>query len=595
MNIYSQENEKIFSNIVPNRYKNFIDINSNYNNDIYSDLSNPLKNDSQNNKIKHIKKLNYNKTTFGNNNLYYKKRHHKLNSNRHNDIYYNNSKINTFQTKSMDYPLIDVELEFKILKNKIIELNKLSCPKNNINFNKKRYSLQKNKCITDDNINLKEHFKYMNIYEKSILPVNNNINNNKYEQINIKKKQKSKKISNKSELKLNNFTNTMPNLIKEDNFDNNAREKENREEIDDTDDELSELATRIIQTNKYLYENNKKKILNLKNYRNINEYNNIRDNNNINSYKDKKRFLLKKYYSKANFAHPSFKNFSINSVSSLFILNKKENDINKSVNSKITKPKKCDYSIEKLNIEINSNINSKYYENKKILTNLNNYFQRNSLKNEEYNINKNKNIIEYEPSNNFNINLSPKNNKIIKKSNNAELNNINKKVKFDSRILTIYYNLEEKVPNLTIKDNKDRNIEFVPLDMKQYIEILTSNNKLKPCIISKKRKMKKNKTQITNFGKKKDKNILANNSKKIKNEKRDITPDFNTKLKFRLSELKIDKNKDSFKDKSNIDNKHFTNNFNKKRNIFKKISINKFKKIKNIDEPKSKKRLINNN
>ena len=48
-------------------------------------------------------------------------------------------------------------------------------------------------------------------------------------------------------------------------------------------------------------------------------------------------------------------------------------------------------------------------------------------------------------------------------------------MKFDARILTVYYKEQDKVPKLTIKDNKSRNVKFVPLDMKQYLSLLTSN------------------------------------------------------------------------------------------------------------------------
>ena len=66
------------------------------------------------------------------------------------------------------------------------------------------------------------------------------------------------------------------------------------------------------------------------------------------------------------------------------------------------------------------------------------------------------------------------------KENNLKfnINDKKRKLKFDARIITIYYNENKKVLKLTIKDNQNKNIVFVPLDIKQYLNLFTSNEKL---------------------------------------------------------------------------------------------------------------------
>ena len=135
--------------------------------------------------------------------------------------------------------------------------------------------------------------------------------------------------------------------------------------------------------------------------------------------------------------------------------------------TKLNEKKNNIFSIEKLNIEINSYTNSKYYLNKKILNISNDNIPSKMDKNRSI---QNSNHKRYEliPDNTININILSnkiKSNEIKEKSHNICDNN--RKVKFDARILTIFYNENDKVPKLTIKDNKNKNVEFVPLDIQQ--------------------------------------------------------------------------------------------------------------------------------
>ena len=66
--------------------------------------------------------------------------------------------------------------------------------------------------------------------------------------------------------------------------------------------------------------------------------------------------------------------------------------------------------------------------------------------------------------------------------------------------------------------------------MTQYLTLLTSNTKLKSSIVSKNRKIKKFKF---NLGKNNSK-MFSSNLKKLKMNKREITPDIKSKLKSKL-------------------------------------------------------------
>ena len=131
------------------------------------------------------------------------------------------------------------------------------------------------------------------------------------------------------------------------------------------------------------------------------------------------------------------------------------------------------------------------------------------------------------------------------------------------------------MPKLTIKDNQNKNVEFVPLDIKQYLNLLTSNKKLKSIIISKNNKNKaihKIKTEKNNFQKKNVNNNLYN----IQKQKRNITPEIlNTKKKKLINNI-IDKN-----------------NINNNKETYK---INTLKgKLNVIDKNKTNRKLIEKN
>jgi copper chaperone CopZ len=266
-------------------------------------------------------------------------------------------------------------------------------------------------------------------------------------------------------------------------------------------------------------------------------------NKKVNEDKKKNEFFFNKY-DERNIQKKMKDNYSINSVNSIFILNNNGKISDKDIEIKspqIGDNKKYDFSIEKLNVEINSKTNSQYYENKKVLDSIDNLKSFNKCKN---NFNQIKKSIKLVPSEKVQINLSPKNKKLFNTIDNDQLNKNDKKrkVKFDARILTIYYNQEEKVPNLTIKDNKNQKVEFVPLDIAQYLTLLTSTTKLKSSIVSKNRKIKKIKI---NLGKNKSK-MFSTNLKKLKMNNRNITPDIKIKLKNKFASLNKENNLVSF-------------------------------------------------
>ena len=551
MNIYSVKQGKLFRNIMANKHKAFTrkensNLNINVNSKMYSDIlispsstthpNRVINFKYQNNPLMYtmdsIEQSNINRFIKRSSNIFPKRKYYKS----------NNINNNTFNHKN-NHSLVNLEHEFNILKNKIIELNNICSPKRELFSNhkeKKRYNaynLHKNISQTENKLKLMETYEHFNRTQKSETPVNNNINN--YLFINNKfrynETDNNEYINspqyNTFKLKINDYFRTIKTINKEikKEYNNEKAEDENTEEIDE---ELSELASRIVKTSESIH-NNKKKMNN----------NNINDdyggNKKLNEDKEKNGLIFNKYNEENNVKKIKDK-FSVNSVNSIFILNKNGKKSDKDIEIKspqIGDKRKYDFSIEKLNVEINSKTNSKYYENKKVLDSIDNLKSFNKCKNNFYKIKK---CIKLVTSEKVQINLSPKNKKLFSTIDNNKLNKIDKKrkVKFDSRILTIYYKQEDKVPNLTIKDNKNKDVEFVPLDMAQYLTLLTSNTKLKSSIVSKNRKIKKFKF---NFSKNSSK-IFSSNLKKLKMNKREITPDIKSKLKSKLVSLNKENN-----------------------------------------------------
>ena len=476
----------------------------------------------------------------------------------------------TNSSNLINHPVINLELEFKLLKEKINELNKtnLSNTKyNQYNHNDKKINLQKNANKTDNNIDLTQSKIYYNKIQTKEKPIKNNINNylfinnkfkyNEMNNNNYKTRNNRKYLKNE---KLNKYIKILKKeKDKKEISDIFSLKKENYEE---NDDELSELANTIIKSNESNYLNNKTPDKTLdENDNNIQNFNKFIKN----QFKPKK----------------TKPDYCINNVNSFFILSKKQNanNINPKMESLILNELKNNFSIEKLNIEINSNTNSKYYENKKILSNFNTNEKAKNLKQSNIN-NKNlyNNKFELITEKIANINILSKINKNDnKKIENENLKEKKTKVKFDARILTIYYNENDKVPELTIKDNKNQNVEFVPLDMKQYLNLLTSNNELKPVIISKNKNktIKKLNTNKINLNKKNFTKILKNDLKKIQDKKREITPDIKNKNKIKLFNVKKEKDNTIIKEKQHFNDKNGNNKINYKINKNIKENIKK--------------------
>ena len=430
------------------------------NNIRYSNLTNRI----------HFSNFNntFNSINSNDNIIYY----NNINNNFNNNLF--NEKYDFLNTKkSIASPVINLELEFNLLKNKFNKniLNKtdnnLDLSNFKINFNR----IQEKEKHPKTNIN---NYLYINNKFKYSKTISNNNKNNKH-------------IKNVKYFKIPTKSKQLDNFLTLDN-----KKSEEKDE-----DELSELANQIIKSKESSHKEKKIKLIcdTQKNLNNKN-FNKINFNNYINSKN---------------------LNYSINNVNSLFIFNKKEINENKKEllipQNVLDKNINNIYSIEKLNIEINSKTNSKYYENKKILYNENpkNLFL---FKNEKNRISNNieNNKYNFVPENILNININPK----IKNSEN--INNKDKKVKFDGRILTIYYNEKDKVQKLNIKDNKNKKIDFVPLNIKEYLDLLTSNKKLKPAIVLKnteKKNIKDDKSLLKN----KVKKLYINNNKNIKKRK----------------------------------------------------------------------------
>jgi len=564
MNIYSIKQGKLFRQIMPIKQKTFNrkeNLNLNFNNRINSELLVSPSSTNHQNRVINIKYQNnplmHTLDSVGQSNINrFIKRSSNIFPNRK---YYktNNTSNDTFNfIHKNNHSLVNLEYEFNLLKNKIIELNNIYSPQRKIVSNHKEnkrykvYNLHKNISQAENKLKLMETYDNFNRTEKSETPINNNINNylfinNKfrYNETDSNEYMNSPQ-NNIFKLKINDYFRTIKKINKGINNGNNNENVED-ENTEENDEELSELASRIVKTSESIH--NDRKIMN--NNKINNDYYN-KGKKNLNEDKNQNEILLNKY-NEENFGKKIKDNYSVNTVNSIFILNKHGKNSEKDIDIKspnIGNNRKYDFSIEKLNVEINSKTNSNYYENKKVLNSIDNLKSFNKYKNNFYKIKTNIKLV---PSDKVQINLSPKNKKPFKTIDNYKLNKNDKKrkVKFDARILTIYYNQEDKVPNLSIKDNKNQNVEFVPLDMTQYLALLTSNAKLKSSIISKNSKFKIFKFNLS----KKNSKMLSSNLKKLKMNKRKITPDIKYKLKSKLVSIKKENNLKSFSEKdSNI-------------------------------------------
>ena len=563
MNIYSIKQGKLFRQIMPIKQKTFNrkeNLNLNFNNRINSELLVSPSSTNHQNRVINIKYQNnplmHTLDSVGQSNINrFIKRSSNIFPNRK---YYktNNTSNDTFNfIHKNNHSLVNLEYEFNLLKNKIIELNNIYSPQRKIVSNHKEnkrykvYHLHKNISQAENKLKLMETYDDFNRTQKSETPINNNINN--YLFINNKfrynetdnNEYMNSPQNNIFKLKINDYFRTIKKINKGINNGNNNENKED-ENTEENDEELSELASRIIKTSESIH--NDRKIMN---NNKINNYYN-KGKKKLNEEKNQNEILLNKY-NEENFGKKIKDNYSVNTVNSIFILNKHGKNSEKDIDIKspnIGNNRKYDFSIEKLNVEINSKTNSNYYENKKVLNSIDNLKSFNKYKNNFYKIKTNIKLV---PSDKVQINLSPKNKKPFKTIDNYKLNKNDKKrkVKFDARILTINYNQEDKVPNLSIKDNKNQNVEFVPLDMTQYLALLTSNAKLKSSIISKNSKFKIFKFNLS----KKNSKMLSSNLKKLKMNKRKITPDIKYKLKSKLVSIKKENNLKSFSEKdSNI-------------------------------------------
>ena len=272
------------------------------------------------NKISHrtskMQHSNIKKNTLNNHN--FKPNRINYNKNLTNDFLkeeFNNINTSINQTQLVDYPDINLELEFQLLKDKINECNSKNSAKK-YNFINQRYFFQKNMNKTENYMDI-SHSKKINQIQKIEKPVKNNINN--YLFINNKFKYNNPNDNNAQERKhlrninLNNFL----------NMKSEVRTKiKNKIDILDLDkevseDELSEIANKINIYNESMNKNKNS----ISKFSNIDNSLNKLKKENSQKNKNKKRTVLNKLIKKNFLPKPPKNNFSINNVNSLFIFN----------------------------------------------------------------------------------------------------------------------------------------------------------------------------------------------------------------------------------------------------------------------------------
>ena len=544
-----------------------------------------LANYVKNSKIYNLKHLNNANTNGSINTL--------NNSNNYNSNLYNNT----------DIEYMNMKLNFKLLEQKISQLNNIILPNtdtnhliNNININNihsnfdsyfiNEYPMKQNMTDIYSNSKLKKFIKKREIDDDNYEEINNLDKNRKIVKhfiYNLKNKNNDNKYDNM------NKENSIINKNNRKNIKRKNKESENLSEIADNlvdildkkqekqrdkiTDEITykenellpfKMPDKIKIKNKFFIPKKRinikkaKKILN-NNYINNTEYsisnlpeifyksnkresceNNI-NNNNKNNKNNKNNELIVEHvfdYNHSDYNKIKENNDTINIFNKENILSRNTYKHNKENRPrKNSKDKKHLYNEEIIvinnnNDKLNSNNSYDKYdeEGEKVINSLIAQASQNNQNEEDI---KNINIIEKDKDNP--LNKIPKNIIIPKNINNEDIHknvheqikknkNLNKKqdkkVSFDENLIYINYNQNNKVINFNVSNQKNKFIQFKPINISKYFKILSSDtemNKLKPVILN------ANKINVNNIineimKKEENKKNKSNNITSLKNK-----------------------------------------------------------------------------
>ena len=509
------------------------------------------------------------------------------NSNNYNSNLYNNT----------DIEYMNMKLNFKLLEQKISQLNNIILPNtdtnhliNNININNihsnydsyfiNEYPMKQNMTDIYSNSKLKKFIKKREIDDNNYEEINNLNKNRKIVKhfiYNLKNKNNDNKYENMNKEKIIINKNNRKNIKRKNKESDNLSEiadnlidilhKKQEKQKDKITDEITnkeneflpfKMPDKIKIKNKFFIPKKRinikkaKKILN-NNYINNTEYSisnlpeifyksnkreSCENNINNNSQKHKNNELIVEHvfdYNHSDNIKIKENNDSINIFNKENILSRntnkhyKENRVKKN-----SKDKKHLFNEEIIIINNNDRLNSnnsidKYdEEGEKVINSLIAQASQNNSNEEDI-----KNIDIKEKDINNPLNKIPKNIIIPKNINNEDIHknlheqikkNINKKqdkkVSFDENLIYINYNQNNKVLNFNVSNQKNKFIQFKPINISKYFKILSSDtemNKLKPVILN------ANKINVNNIineitKKEENKKNKSNNSISLKNK-----------------------------------------------------------------------------
>ena len=532
--------------ILDNKKKNSFSYNKNF-------LNLGLANYVKNTKVNNLKCLNNTNTNGSINTL--------NNSSNYNSNLYNDT----------DIEYMNMKLNFKLLEQKISQLNNIILPNtetnhlinniniNNIHSNYDSYFINEyptNRQMTDiySNSKMKKYNKKREIDDDNYEKINNLDKNRKIVKsfiYNLKNKQlKNKNNDNKYENtnKENNIINknNRKDIMRKNNESDNLSEiadnlldilhkkQEKQKQKDKITDEIAnkeneflpfkmpdeiKLKSKFLFTKKKINIKKAKKMLN-NNYINNTEYtisnlpeifykSNIKEsyenniNNNNQNHKNN-RLIVEHVFDYNHSDNNKIKenNDAINIFNKMNLLSRNTNKHNKENRAKKnSKDKKHLYNEEIIIINNNNDrLNSKNSydkydeEGEKVINSLIAQASRNNPNEEE------KNIDIKENNKDNPLNKIPNNIIIPKNINNEDIHknqheqikkNINKKhdkkVSFDENLIYINYNQNNRVINFNVSNQKNKFIQFKPINISKYLKILSSDtemNKLKPVILN---------------------------------------------------------------------------------------------------------------
>ena len=510
------------------------------------------------------------------------------NSNNYNSNLYNNT----------DIEYMNMKLNFKLLEQKISQLNNIILPNtdtnhliNNININNihsnydsyfiNEYPMKQNMTDIYSNSKLKKFIKKREIDDNNYEEINNLNKNRKIVKhfiYNLKNKNYDNKYENMNKEKIIINKNNRKNIKRKNKESDNLSEiadnlidilhKKQEKQKDKITDEITnkeneflpfKMPDKIKIKNKFFIPKKRinikkaKKILN-NNYINNTEYSisnlpeifyksnkreSCENNINNNSQKHKNNELIVEHvfdYNHSDNIKIKENNDSINIFNKENILSRNTNKHNKENRAKKnTKDKKHLFNeeiviINNNNDRLNSNNSIDKYdeEGEKVINSLIAQASQNNSNEEDI-----KNIDIKEKDKDNPLNKIPKNIIIPKNINNEDIHknlheqikkNINKKqdkkVSFDENLIYINYNQNNKVINFNVSNQKNKFIQFKPINISKYFKILSSEtemNKLKPVILN------ANKINVNNIineitKKEENKKNKSNNSISLKNK-----------------------------------------------------------------------------